>query len=84
MQVIAVCSVCGNNNSQYKADDGPAWLVLLIIGQFFLAPILSFKFILTWSTPALLGTLLPGAVVLTLLLLPLAKGLFIGLEWARS
>lgn len=38
--------------------------------------------VLTWPVEWLLALLLPGIVGLTLMVLPLVKGAFVGVQWA--
>ncbi|WP_350173817.1 DUF983 domain-containing protein [Hyphomonas sp.] len=76
-----VCSHCGEPIGQIRAEDGPPWFTVLILGPV-LAPI---TFLVSmnesgplWLSLPALGT---GAVGAVLLLLPRVKGAFIGLLW---
>ncbi|WGM38027.1 hypothetical protein AMEJIAPC_00928 [Caulobacter sp. NIBR1757] len=83
LKVNAECAACGHDLSQYRADDGPAYLTILLVGHLIVAP--AFFFPVMWETspwiivPAALAAL--TAAVLTLL--PRIKGGFIGLLWAN-
>ena len=86
IKVHSPCAACGNDNGAYRADDAPAWLTILIVGHAVIAPILYFglAFILTVSLGLVLALLLPFIFLVTLLILPFAKGTIIGMEWARA
>jgi uncharacterized protein (DUF983 family) len=82
LKVQPHCDACGHDLAQYPADDGPAYVTILLIGHVLVAPLLLFPFI--WEAPieiVLPATLIPLAFA-TLGLLPLIKGGFIGLLWA--
>jgi uncharacterized protein (DUF983 family) len=82
LQPAECCSSCGERTGEIRADDGPAWATILLVGHlispaFFVfagrreaAPLLPFLVIATL------------VVVLSLLILPRMKGLFTGLIWA--
>ena len=78
------CESCGENWGDVRADDGPAWATMLVVGHL-LAPFfyhLIFKADLPSWAPALILCVL--AVGMSLWLLPRMKGLFIGLLWATQ
>ncbi|HYD44772.1 MAG TPA: DUF983 domain-containing protein [Phenylobacterium sp.] len=82
LKVQPNCEACDHDLAQYPADDGPAYVTILVIGHLVVAPLLLFPFI--WEAPVALVlpiTLIPLAFI-TLGLLPLIKGGFIGLLWA--
>lgn len=82
LKVQPDCEACGHDLAQYPADDGPAYVTILVIGHVVVAPLLLFPFI--WQAP--IGLVLPITLIplafITLGLLPLIKGGFIGLLWA--
>jgi uncharacterized protein (DUF983 family) len=82
LKVQETCAACGNDNSQYRADDGPAYFTILIVGHLVLAPLLCFGFILSWPIQVLAPLVLGFIAVVTLTLLPFIKGGFIGVQWA--
>ena len=83
LKVEPTCEACGHDLSQYRADDGPAYLTILLVGHLLIAP--AFFFPVMWEAspwiivPASLITL----TVAVLLLLPRIKGGFLGLLWAN-
>ena len=81
LKQVDECPVCGEAFGHIRADDGPAWLTILIVGHV-LAPILLVAVPeTTWPDwlSMLVWPLL--ALVLALLVLPRAKALFIGIIW---
>ena len=84
LKPVERCDVCGHEIGAYRADDGPAYFTILIVGHMVIAPLLFFPWI--WEASPLLtvpATLIPLAAV-TLLVLPRAKGGFIGLLWSHG
>ena len=84
LKVEETCPSCGNVNGQYRADDGPAYFTILIVGHLVLAPMLCFGFILSWPVQVLVPLVLGFLAVVTLTLLPFVKGAFIGVQWATK
>ena len=80
---VKPCDVCGHRNDAYRADDGPAYVTILLVGHLVIAPLLLWPFI--WEAPLalVLGTVIPAIGLLTLLALPVIKGGWIGLMWSR-
>ncbi len=77
------CSVCGEALHHQRADDGPAYLTILIVGHL-LAPILLFVYTNWRPEPLMLAVVLSiGTVALSLYLLPRLKGALVGLQWAK-
>lgn len=82
LKVNAECPRCGHALGRYPADDGPAYLTILIVGHLIIAPLLFFPIV--WETsplyslPIILGVL----TLVTLTALPRVKGGWIGLMYA--
>ena len=78
------CACCGEDFSHIRADDGPAWLTILIVGHVIVALVLAIESQGIW--PAWLSmTVFPTlAAAMVLLLLPVAKGAFISAIWATG
>jgi uncharacterized protein (DUF983 family) len=75
------CPACNEDFSKIEADDGPAWFVMLVTGLVVvpIAVFLSIHHLMPdWAVLALLLSL---TLVVALLLLPRAKGLFIAILW---
>ncbi|HLI20213.1 MAG TPA: DUF983 domain-containing protein [Stellaceae bacterium] len=75
------CSGCGAPLAEYRADDGPAWATILVVGHL----VVPF-FILTVRSNApdwvYYALLFPLTIALTLGLLPRIKGVFVALLWS--
>lgn len=77
------CPVCRQDLFHQRADDGPAYLTILIVGHI-IAPTFLFVFIKWRLEPLVLFTIFSVlAVAMSLYLLPRLKGAIIGLQWAR-
>ena len=79
LKVSPSCSYCAHPLGEYRADDGPAYFTILLVGHLVVGPMLFFSWI--WKAPLALvlpATLIPLAVI-TLALLPRVKGALIGL-----
>jgi uncharacterized protein (DUF983 family) len=81
LKVQPTCEACGHDNSRYRADDGPAYFTVLIIGHALVGPLLALPFVWTWNPLATAALLLPLVGAATLGLLGVAKGAFIGVQW---
>ncbi len=83
LRLRPTCPVCGEDLSHARADDGPAYLTILIVGHL-LAPAILAVFVHWRPTPVVLMSLFAsGAVVLSLALLPRLKGMLVGIQWSR-
>ena len=83
LAVHANCPVCREDFTPQRADDGPAYLTILIVGHL-LAPLLYSVFVAFRPDPLVFFTVFAvGAVALSLYLLPRLKGLIIALQWSR-
>lgn len=82
LKVSPNCEACGHDTGAYRADDGPAYFTLLIVGHLVVAPLLCLSFI--WEAPIaiVLTVTLTLLTIVTLTLLPVVKGGFIGMQWA--
>jgi uncharacterized protein (DUF983 family) len=82
LKVEPTCEACGHDLTAYRADDGPAYFTILLVGHLLIAPLLIFHFI--WEASPWL--VVPGAVIgltaLILILLPRVKGAFVGALWS--
>ncbi|HHW34319.1 MAG TPA: DUF983 domain-containing protein [Paracoccus solventivorans] len=77
------CSGCGEALHHHRADDGPAYLTILIVSHIATALLLAIYMIYRPSTELLVATFLGGALVASLILLPIIKGGFVGMQWAK-
>jgi uncharacterized protein (DUF983 family) len=83
LKVRDTCPACGQHLHHHRADDGPAYLTILIVGHV-MAPLLLFVFTHYRPDPMTLAAVFSvGTVALSLYLLPRLKGALIGLQWAK-
>ena len=76
------CSVCAQDFTAHRADDLPAYLVIVIVGHLLVPVIL---WIETDYSPAIwlqLAVYLPFTLIASLALLQPVKGAVVGLQWA--
>jgi uncharacterized protein (DUF983 family) len=84
LNVNKTCTVCNQELYHHRADDGPAYLTILIVGHL-MAPLLHFSFVRWRPEPLTLFTIFAvGCVALSLYLLPRLKGAIVGFQWARN
>lgn len=82
LKQVDACACCHETLSHIRADDGPPWLTILVVGHIVVALALvaeSNANLPTWPSVAVFSGL---AVAMSLTLLPRAKGIFIGAIWA--
>ncbi len=78
------CAVCREDLHHHRADDGPAYLTILIVGHL-MAPLLLVVFTTWRPDPLVLFTIFAvGCVALSLYLLPRLKGVIVAFQWARG
>jgi uncharacterized protein (DUF983 family) len=83
LKVRDTCPVCGQEFHHHRADDGPAYLTILIVGHL-MAPFLKIGWSVFRPDPLILATSISvGCVALSLYLLPRLKGAIVGLQWAK-
>lgn len=77
------CAVCDEALHHHRADDGPAYLTILIVGHL-MAPVIIWAFTEFRPDPMVLATILSiGCVTLSLWMLPRLKGMIVGIQWAK-
>ena len=76
------CSVCSLDFTPHRADDLPAYLVIVIVGHLLVPVILLIE--TDYSPPVWLqlSIYLPFTVIASLLLLQPVKGAVVGMQWA--
>lgn len=83
LKVRDACPTCGEALHHHRADDGPAYLTILIVGHL-MAPLLMFVFMRFRPEPAtLIAMFSVGTVALSLYLLPRLKGAMVAMQWAK-
>lgn len=76
------CSVCGQDFTPHRADDLPAYLVIVIVGHIMVPSVLWIETNYSPAVPLQLAIYLPLTLILSLLLLQPVKGAVVGVQWA--
>lgn len=77
------CPVCHEDLSHARADDGPAYLAILITAK--VLGTIMLKVYLSYDPDPYLMTAIfcVGAAAMSLYLLPRLKGMIVGIQWAK-
>ena len=84
LKQVDACARCHEPFKHIRADDGPAWLTILIVGHIVVGAALTVEMYApmpVWASILLFCSL---SLALILSLLPRAKGMFIGAIWAMK
>lgn len=76
------CSVCGEHFHHHRADDLPAYLVIVIVGHILVPLVLAIEQNFAPSYLVHLAVWLPLTLGMSLALLQPVKGAIVGLQWA--
>lgn len=82
LKVNDQCEVCHTDLARYPADDGPAYLTILLVGHLVVAPMLFFPIVWRSNPLYALPIILVPLSILTLGLLPRVKGGWVGMMYA--
>jgi uncharacterized protein (DUF983 family) len=82
LKVANNCSVCGLDFTPHRADDLPAYLVIVVVGHIVVPTALMIETEFSPPTWLQLSLYLPLTLILSLLLLQPVKGAVVGLQWA--
>ena len=82
LKVTGRCETCDTDLARYPADDGPAYVTILLIGHLVVAPMLFFSIV--WRSNPMISVpiILTALAALTLAVLPRVIGGWIGLMYA--
>jgi len=81
IKVIDRCEACGEELHHHRADDFPAYVVILIVGHLLVPTVLSVETNFAPSYWTHLALWLPTTLILTLGLLQPVKGAIVALQW---
>jgi uncharacterized protein (DUF983 family) len=84
LKPTAHCEVCGEDNRIYPSDDLPPYLTVFIVGHLVVGLYLWLDFSFALPDWLQLSIWLPATALLSLALLPVMKGLSIGICWATD
>ena len=82
LKVANNCTACGLDFTPHRADDLPAYLVIVIVGHIVVPTALLIETDFAPPVWLQLSIYLPITLVLSLLLLQPVKGAVVGLQWA--
>jgi uncharacterized protein (DUF983 family) len=83
LKVRDTCPICREELHHHKADDGPAYLTIIVVGHL-MAPLIHIFFTRFRPDPLVLATIFTvGCVALALYLLPRLKGVVVAIQWAK-
>lgn len=83
LKVRDTCPVCGLDLTPQRADDGPAYLAILIVGHI-MAPLMLYIYTEFRPDPWVMATAFSvGCVALSLYMLPRLKGALVAFQWAK-
>jgi uncharacterized protein (DUF983 family) len=82
LKVADHCEVCELDFTPHRADDLPAYLVIIIVGHIVVPVILWIETDYSPSVPLQLSIYLPFTLIASLLLLQPVKGAVVGVQWA--
>ena len=83
LKVADTCPNCHEELFHHRADDGPAYLTILLVGHI-IGFVMHFVWVYLRPEPLVMATSLTiFAVALSLFLLPRMKGMVVGIQWAR-
>ena len=80
LKQVENCATCGESLGQIRADDAAPWLTIILVGHVFLpfAFLVNLDWMPTWAAMLTLASVFVG---ISLMILPRAKALFIGVLW---
>jgi uncharacterized protein (DUF983 family) len=76
------CSACGQDFTGHRADDLPAYLVIIVVGHVVVPVVLWIETNYSPEVWLQLAIYLPFTLIASLLLLQPVKGAVVGLQWA--
>lgn len=83
LKVADTCPVCSEELHHHRADDGPAYLTILVVAHI-VGFLMHFSYVHLRPDPMVLATVLTiVCVALSLYLLPRLKGMIVAIQWAR-
>jgi uncharacterized protein (DUF983 family) len=82
VKTVDACEVCGEEIHHHRADDLPAYLVIVILGHFIVGAFMGVEATSTLSTWQHLAIWIPLTIILAVAMLRPIKGAVVGLQWA--
>jgi uncharacterized protein (DUF983 family) len=82
LKTVDRCESCGEEMFHHRADDLPAYLVVVIVGHVVVSAFMAVEANSTLSTWGHLAIWVPVTILMSLALLRPVKGAVVGLQWA--
>ncbi len=82
VKTVDACERCGEALHHHRADDFPAYLVVVIVGHVIIGAFLTMEALVSLSLVQHFAIWLPLTVISALALLRPVKGAVVGLQWA--
>jgi uncharacterized protein (DUF983 family) len=82
LKPVDKCEHCGEEMFHHRADDLPAYLVVVIVGHIIVGAFMGVEATSTLSTWQHLAIWVPLTIIMALALLRPVKGAVVGLQWA--
>jgi uncharacterized protein (DUF983 family) len=82
LKPVNTCAVCGEDFSHHRADDLPAYLVIVVVGHVLLTGYMLTDMVFRVSPWVHLAIWVPLAILAALVTIQPIKGGVIGLQWA--
>lgn len=82
LKTVEKCEYCGEEMHHHRADDLPAYLVVVIVGHVVVGAFMAIEAASTLSTWQHLAIWIPLTILSALVLIRPVKGAVVGLQWA--
>lgn len=82
VKTVHACDHCGEEIHHHRADDLPAYLVVVIVGHIVLGAFMGVETLVSLSNWQHLAIWVPLTIIMAIALLQPVKGAVIGLQWA--
>lgn len=83
LKVRDECPSCGEDLSHQRADDGPAYLTMLVTLKVVTPLMVAAMFAWDWHPAIMFGVFASLLIALSLFLLPRFKGMIVAIQWSR-
>ena len=82
LKVRDACPACGEDLSHQRADDAPPYVAIFVVGHLLLAAVVGVDIAYAWPLWLHAAVWIPLAAASCLMILPVAKGAIVGVQWA--
>ncbi|MFY9287963.1 MAG: DUF983 domain-containing protein [Alphaproteobacteria bacterium] len=81
LRIVSACSVCGEKFGHIRADDGPAWITILLTGHIIVPLLVHIQSRVEWPMWQSMLIWITATTLLALALLPRSKSVFVSIIW---